>query len=110
MEFNGAFGTYTSEIVTDNRVAKSIDIASDLKVIQVNGIAHLRSKLVDFDNRGVAGVRVDFYEIFAPQILFTVDKSIIQRNEKANLSVRIKDSQDGSMIKQEGIKVNFYAE
>ena len=108
--FNGAFGEYSIDYAVDSSVAKSIDIASDLKVIQVNGIAHLRSKLVDFDNRGVAGVRVDFYEIFSPQILVTVDKSIIQRNEKANLSVRIKDSQDGSMIKQEGIKVNFYAE
>ena len=108
--FNGSFGEYSIDYAVDSSVAKSIDIASDLKVIQVNGIAHLRSKLVDFDNRGVAGVRVDFYEIFSPQILFTVDKSIIQRNEKVNLSVRIKDSQDGSMIKQEGIKVNFYAE
>ena len=101
---------YSIDYAVDRSVAKSIDIASDLKIIQVNGIAHLRSKLVDFDNRGVAGVRVDFYEIFSPQILFTVDKSIIQYNEKVNLSVRIKDSQDGSMIKQEGIKVNFYAE
>lgn len=103
----GAFGEYSTEIVTDGEYPLKIDLHSSLgSMIQTGDNAELRASLVDYEFKGISGVQINFYEIYEPySLILQADKNIIQTGQNAEISAIFKD-EDGSRVR--GQRVDFY--
>lgn len=105
-EYNGALGVYSSYVEVDPSQVYNIRFQSNKSIMQVNDVADVYSVVEDYDGNGISDKTVYFYEVYNPSLNINADKEIIQSGDTLNLTAKIKDSSDGSLI--EGETVYFY--
>ena len=105
--WNGSFGEYESHVEVDEDVPFEILVQAK-SVIQSGEVSAPVAKVASYDHKGIPGQKVYFYEEFEPRLLVKSDKTIIQTGDVAKLSARMVDSEDGSIIAEEGVRVDFY--
>ena len=95
IDFNGAFGEYSSEIVVDERLAAHIDVSADASVIQSGDTNVLRSKVTDYGFNGVNGIPVYFYKLLDTDasLNLTGDKSIVQSGDPMTFTATLIDEE-----------------
>lgn len=105
--YQGVIGTYTIEVETDPNAPYRLDLRMK-PIFQVGENSLLQGVLETYDGDGISGRTIHFYEIYELALKLASDKQIIQSGDKANLSVQLIDSTDGSLLRQSGQTVHFY--
>ena len=106
--YTGNLGEYVSEVSIDNTAPYKIDLIAQKDIIQATQTDDLQASVLDYDGKGIEGKTVYFYEAYEPRLELKGDKSIIQTNDPVDLTTRLVDSQDGSIIKEQGRTIYYY--
>ena len=62
MQFNGIFGNYSANLVTDNSVPKTFVIGGNKSIVQNNESYVLSARLEDYDGNGCEGLGINFIQ------------------------------------------------
>ena len=101
-----SFGDYTVSIESD-KVPARFDIIQFQSPIQTGESSSINARIVDYNDYGVEGQTVNFYEEYdASRIDVGSDKSIIMVGESTNLVARVHDS-DGSLVEGEYVVLSY---
>ena len=109
-DFKGNLGDYSSELVCNPSVINKLDLFVPKSIIQNGEVDDIQGIVKNNCGEGVNNKTVYFYEAYEPELQLKGDKSIIQTNDDVDLSTRLVDSQDGSIIKEQGRTIYYYEE
>lgn len=91
-----------------------LNLIGDKSVIQsgdtCNLIAILTGTGVDGETIPISGQTVSIYEEYTPALGISSNKNIIQSGETANISLQLKDAEDGSLVRKSGVTIELYKE
>lgn len=94
--------------------ASSLTLIGEENIIQSgdtdNLLATLTGTGVDGETIPIPWHTVSVYEEYTPALGISADKSIIQSGETANISLQLKDAEDGSLVHQSGVTIELYKE
>ena len=109
-DYTGSLGKYSSEIICNPTMISSLDLYVPKSVMQTGEVNDIQGIVKNNCGDGVEDETVYFYEAYEPELELKGDKSIIQSSEDVDLTARMIDSQDGSIIKEQGRTIYYYQE
>ena len=108
-DFKGNLGDYSSELVCNPSVINKLDLFVPKSIIQTNEVDDIQGIVKNNCGEGINNKTVYFYEAYEPKLELNGDK-IIQSSETADLTTRMVDSQDGSVIREQGRTIYYFKE
>lgn len=106
--FKGNLGDYSSELICNPSMTNTLDLYVPKTVMQTGEVNDIQGIIKNNCGDGIQSKTVHFYEAYEPELVLKGDKSIIQTNDSVDLTTRLFDSQDGSIIKEKDKPIYYY--
>ena len=107
-DYTGSLGTYKSEIVCNPTMVTNLDLYVPKSIMQTGEVNDIQGIVKNNCGDGIEDKTVYFYEAYEPKLELKGNKSIIQTGDEVDLTTRLVDSQDGSIIREKDKTIYYY--